>query len=163
MFDKFGEMDSCQEINELAENLFNEGDTASLKALAKENGIGEEFVDAYLEGEYPQLCDPLTAALGKLAIEKADLKLTHLMADWISYIETQCVDNDELAAAIRKKGKSLTGCMGELLKYSFSNRVKVHPDIVKAAGITNAHVEMGMPGMGEAKRIIRNYYLGGRG
>ena len=34
MFDKFGEMDSCKEINELAENLFNEGDTESIKAMS---------------------------------------------------------------------------------------------------------------------------------
>ena len=39
MFDKFGEMDTFGEINELAENLFNEGDTASIKTMAKENGI----------------------------------------------------------------------------------------------------------------------------
>lgn len=160
MFDKFGEM-TCQEINELAENLFNENDIESLKAMAKENGIGEEFVDAYMEGEYPELCDPLTAALGKLEIEKEDLKPTHLMRDWVSYIEAQCLDNLELAAAVRGKGKTLKGCIGELLKYSFSNRIKVDPEIVKAAGVKNAKVEFGVPGMGEAKRIIREYYLGG--
>ena len=42
MFDKFGEMDSCKDINELAENLFNEGDTESIKAMAKENGTPGE-------------------------------------------------------------------------------------------------------------------------
>ena len=31
MFEKFGEFDSYGEINELAENLLNEGDTESLK------------------------------------------------------------------------------------------------------------------------------------
>ncbi|WP_371298721.1 hypothetical protein [Schaedlerella sp.] len=41
MFDKFGEFDSYEEINELAENLFNEGDMGSLKAMAEENGIQE--------------------------------------------------------------------------------------------------------------------------
>lgn len=39
MFDKFGEFDSFNEINELAENLLNEGDIESLKVVAKENGI----------------------------------------------------------------------------------------------------------------------------
>ena len=39
MFDKFGEFDSFSEINELAENLLNEGDIESLKVVAKENGI----------------------------------------------------------------------------------------------------------------------------
>ena len=33
MFEKFGELNSFGEINELAENLFNEGDTESLKAM----------------------------------------------------------------------------------------------------------------------------------
>lgn len=31
MFERFGEMSSCREINELAENLLNEGDIQSLK------------------------------------------------------------------------------------------------------------------------------------
>ena len=62
----FGEFDSCDEINELAENLFNEGDIESIKKLAAENGIPEEFVSMYMEGEIPALCDTLTAALGKI-------------------------------------------------------------------------------------------------
>lgn len=161
MFDKFGEMNSCQEINELAENLFNENDIDSLKAMAKENGIGEEEVDMYLKGLVFRLCDPLTAALGKLEVEKEELKPTHLMKDWVGYIEGQCLENDDMAAAVRKKGKSLKGCIGELLKYSFSNRIKVDQDVVKAAGISTARVEFGVPGMGEAKQIIRKYYLGG--
>lgn len=161
MFDKFGEMDSCQEINELAENLFNENDINSLKELAKENGIGEEFVDAYIEGDYPQLCDPLTAALGKLEIEEKDLKPTGLMRDWIAYLKAQCLDDDNMALAVRKKGKTLKGCMAELVKYSFSNRVKLDTGIAKAAGITNARVEFGIPGMKEAKQIILKYYQGG--
>ena len=45
MFEKFGEFDSFEEINELAENLFNEGDTESLKAMASENGIPGDFVE----------------------------------------------------------------------------------------------------------------------
>lgn len=116
MFDKFGEMNSSQEINELAENLFNENDIDSLKTMAKENGISQEYVDDYLKGNVFNLCDPLTAALGKLDIEKADLKPTHLMKDWVGYIEGQCLENDAMAAAVRKKGKSLKGCIGQLLK-----------------------------------------------
>lgn len=65
MFEKFGELSSFEEINELAENLFHEGDTDSLKVMARENGIQEDFVEMYLKGEIPVLCDALTAALGK--------------------------------------------------------------------------------------------------
>lgn len=43
MFEKFGEMSSCREINELAENLLNEGDIQSLKVMAQENGIPEDY------------------------------------------------------------------------------------------------------------------------
>lgn len=74
MFEKFGELNSFGEINELAENLFNEGDTESLRAMAKENGIQSDFVDMYLQGEIPALCDQLTAALGKIDVEVAELK-----------------------------------------------------------------------------------------
>lgn len=48
MFDKFGEMDSADEINELAENLLNEGDIDSLEAMAKENGIRDKDVQKRL-------------------------------------------------------------------------------------------------------------------
>ena len=74
MFEKFGELNSFGEINELAENLFNEGDTESLKAMAKENGIQNEFIQMYLQGDIPVLCDPLTAAMGKIDVEVAELK-----------------------------------------------------------------------------------------
>lgn len=45
MFERFGEMSSCREINELAENLLNEGDIQSLKVMAQENGIPEDYPD----------------------------------------------------------------------------------------------------------------------
>lgn len=83
MFEKFGELNSFGEINELAENLFNEGDTESLRAMAKENGIQSDFVDMYLQGEIPALCDQLTAALGKIDVEVAELKPKEIMEDWV--------------------------------------------------------------------------------
>ena len=48
MFTKFGEMNSYKEINELAENMFNEGDIKSLKEMATENGIPEDMTEMYL-------------------------------------------------------------------------------------------------------------------
>ena len=55
MFEKFGELNSFGEINELAENLFNEGDTESLKDMEKENGIQSEYVEMYMQGDIPVL------------------------------------------------------------------------------------------------------------
>lgn len=160
MFEKFGELDTFGEINELAENLSNEGDTKSLKEMAKENGIPEEIVDMYVNGDVPVLCDPVTAALGKLDIEAAELKPKEIMEDWVEYIRGQCMENEVLAFQVRKKGKSLKGCIAALLKWSFSNQQQIDKDIIKAAGVSAGRVTLGIPGMGRAKKIIRDYYLG---
>ena len=158
MFDKFGEFDSYEEINELAENLFNEGDTGSLKAMAEENGIQEEFVEMYMQGDLPQLCDPLTAAVGKIEVEAGELNPKEIMEDWVEYLKGQCMENEKIALAVRRKGKTLKGCIGELLKWSFKNQTEVAKDILKAAGVRGAKVTIGIPGMGRAKKIIRDYY-----
>jgi len=161
MFEKFGEMDSSKDINELAENLFNEGDTASLKIMAAENGIPEDFVELYMEGDIPCLCDAETAAIGKLDVESKALKLKGLMVDWVEYIKSLCMESDLMAHQVRKKGKSLKECMAVLLTYSFQNRISVDKEIIKAAKISASKVDFGVPGMGEAKKLIREYYLGG--
>ena len=160
MFEKFGEFDSHKEINELAENLFNEGDLKSIKDVAKENGIDAEIVEMYIKGEVPELCDALTAALGKIEVESAELKPKEIMEDWVEYLKGQCMENEALALQVRKKGKNLKGCIGALLSWSFKNQQNIDKDILKAAGVTQK-VTLGIPGMGRAKRIIRDYYLGG--
>ena len=160
MFDKFGEFDSYKEINKLAENLFNEGDAESLKDMAKENGIQGEFVKMYLKGDIPVLCDPLTAAMGKIDVEAAELKPKEIMEDWVEYLRGQCMENEVLAHQVRKKGKSLKGCIAALLSWSFKNQQTVHKDIIKAAGVSAGKVTLGIPGMGRAKQIITDYYMG---
>ena len=151
MFDKFGEFDSFNEINELAENLLNEGDIESLKVVAKENGIQADFVDLYTNGELPELCDKLTAALGKTK---------EIMEDWVEYLRGQCMENELLAHNVRKKGKTLKGCIAAILTWSFKNQQAVDKDIIKAAGVSASRVTLGIPGMARAKKIITDYYMG---
>lgn len=161
MFEKFGEFDSYAEINELAENLFNEGDPDSLRAMAEENGIPQEITELYLAGDTMELCDPLTAAMGKLDVEAAELKPKEIMEDWLEYLRGQCMEEEALAMQVRKKEKSLKGCIGALLSWSFQNQQPVDKDIIKAAGVSAGKVTIGIPGMGKAKKIITAYYLGG--
>lgn len=161
MFDKFGELDSYEEINELAENLFNEGDVESLRAMAGENGIQKDFVEMYLQGDIPVLCDAMTAALGKIDVEVKDLKPKEIMEDWVEYLRGQCMENEILAYQVRKKGKSLKGCIAALLKWSFSNQQQIDKDIIKAAGVSAGKVTLGIPGIARAKKIITDYYMGG--
>ena len=105
MFERFGEMSSCREINELAENLLNEGDIQSLKVMAQENGIPEDYVEMYQSGDIPYLCDAVTAAMGKLDVECGSLKLAGLMNDWVEYIRGLCMEDEMVAHQVRKKGK----------------------------------------------------------
>ena len=160
MFDKFGEMNSYKEINELAENLFNEGDLKSLRAMAEENGITQEFVEMYIQGDLPVLCDSLTAALGKIEMECKELNPKEIMEDWVEYLRGQCMENELLACQVRRKGKSLKDCIGALLSWSFKNQQQIDKDIIKAAGVSASRVTLGIPGMGRAKNIIIEYYMG---
>lgn len=164
MYEIFGEMDSAEEINTAAGGLKDEGDRENLYRLAEENGIDSAFADMYMDGVTDGLCcDAATAALGKIEVEAAELKPAEIMADWVEYVRTLCGDDEEFARAVRRKGRSLKGCIGILLGWSFKARYKIDRDIIKAAGINCASVEIGIPGMGTAKRLIREYYLGKAG
>lgn len=159
MYEKFGELGSHTEINELAGNLLKEGDQESVRALAEENGIPGELAEMYLEGGIPVLADAVTAALGKIEKEEAELKPRAIMKDWVDYLKVQAMENEELACRVRKKGKSLKGCMGKLLKWSFGHQEAVDVEILKKSGIKAGRVTLGIPGMAEAKKIIRGYYM----
>ena len=156
---KFGEMGSAGEINELAENLANEGDVDSLKAMAAENGIDPYAVDLYMQGDLAVLCGEEDAALGKIDVEEQDLKPDELLKDWVEYLKGQVYENMELARAVRMKGKSLAGMIAYLMAWAFKHQHPVSDDIKKAAGVSAGKVTFGIPGMGTAKKLIRAYYL----
>lgn len=160
MFDRFGEMNSWEEINELAANLKAEGDLDGLKVMAKENGIPEDFVELYTEGMIPMILDGAPMAAGcKLDVEAGELQLQGLMEDWTEYIRGLCYTEKGMSEAVRKKGRSLKNCMAKLLKYSFENRVPLDKEIVKEAKIGAGRVDFGVPGIADAQRLIREYYL----
>ena len=160
MFEKFGEFDSAEEINATAEGLKAEGDKESLYAMAEENGLEKEDVEDYLDGYTSELVNPLMAAFGKLEVEERELRPKHIMVDWVNYIKSQCADKETVARAVRKKGKSVKGCIAAILKYSFSIRAVVDKDICSAAGVNNAHVDLGIPNAAKVKELIDTYYLG---
>lgn len=160
MFDRFGEFDSAEELNLTAAGLLAEGDTGSLLVLAEENGIDKEDAQDYADGCVDVLATPLMTAYGKLDVEAAALKPYEIMEDWLQYIKVRCSEEPRMAAAVRRKGKSLKGCIGELLKWSFKNQHQIEQDILKAAGVNAGRVTLGIPGMRTAKLIITNYYLG---
>lgn len=158
MFDKFGNM-NFEELNMCAAGLKNEGDEKSLKALAVENGLDPEDAEDYMDGA-DCLATPLMAALGKIKVESKELKPVDIMEDWVTYIRIQCQESEEMAKAVREKEKSLKGCIGALLKWSFAHQRNVDKELMKAAGVNVGRCTLGIPGMGQAKKIINAYYLG---
>lgn len=160
LYGKFGEFDSADRLNELAGNLLKEGDKASIKALAKENGIPEEFAKMFISGDIPVLCDVQTAAVGKIDVEAKELKPQDIMADWTEYIKAVCMEDEAMAVAVRKKDKSLKGCIGALLKWSFGHQQPVDKDILKEAKVSAGKVTLGIPGQATARKLIRGYYGG---
>ena len=161
MFDKFGEFDSAEEINKAAAGQLAQADTEAIREIARENGLDPQDAEEYITGEVPEMCNPLMAALGKIKVEEEELKPVEIVQDWINYIKAQVTEHTDMAVAVRKKGKTVKGCIAELLKWSFKNCYPVDKDIVKAAGIGTPSVKMGIPGMGRAYEIIKAYYLGG--
>ena len=165
MFEKFGEFDSYEEINRAAAAQLAEGDTEAVYAIAEENGLDREDAEDFVEGCAAELCTPLMAAYGKLKIEEAGLTAYGIVQDWMTYIRIRCQEDGRMAEAVRRKGKSLHGCLAELVKYSLKNAEPVDPKILEAAGIPKQYwdrTKLGMPGMGKAKELITQYYLGGQ-
>lgn len=161
MFERFGEYGSAQELNAAAKAYLDSGDTDSLFALAEENGIDAEDAQDYIDGYAEELATPLMAAIGKLKVETAELEPYEIMGDWVEYIKAVCIEEAEMQEDVRKKGKSLKGCIAELLKWSLNNAKPVDQDILKACKI-KYEVKLGIPGAGTARKTIKEYYLGGK-
>ena len=119
MFDKFGEFDSVEELNLAAEGLFNEGDFDSIRVLARENGIQEDFVQMYLDGDIPELADASMAAMGKIDTELPEAqKQFGMTAVCIAeYVKSLC-DREAFARAVRRKGKRLEACLKNMQAYA---------------------------------------------
>lgn len=161
MFDKYGEFDSAEEINMAAAGQLEQGDTNAIREIAKENGLDPEDAEDYIDGAVTELCNPLMAAYGKIKVESEELEPKEIVEDWINYIRKRCTENEDMARAVRRKRKTVEGCIAELLKWSFKNAYDVDSKIVKASGISASKVRMGIPGMATAYKLIDKYYLEG--
>ena len=176
MFAKFGEFGSAEEINQKAEELFNSGDINGIRALASENGIPSEYAEAYCEGDLPVLCDALTAAVGKLDMEEEEIVMVGVMEDWLNYIQAQCMEDEQMAIAVRKKDRNLVDCLGKILLWSLTNQKKVDKSVLASAeklikkqnvnlrlyGMEPRYLQytsIGIPSMSTARQLIREYYL----
>lgn len=166
MFDKFGEFESVEEINRAAAAQKNEGDEEALVALAVENGLDKEDAEDYMDGATEVLATPIMAAVGKLKVEAADLKLKGVLLDWKDAVVEACMDDDAMCKAVRTKKKCLRDCMAALLRFAFENKEQVSEKVVAATKVTHngkeekmrGPVYLGIPNKAQVKHIIRKYY-----
>ena len=108
LFNVFGEFDSMEQINSKAQEIKEQPE--QLKELAKENGIEQDLADMYLQGFLPELIpSPDVAAIGKLDVEVAALsdKNMEVGSGIADYMKQKAAEDEKVARAIRKKGKSL--------------------------------------------------------
>ena len=104
------------------------------------------------------------AALGKLKLEKEDLKLGGVLSDWVDELMEMCMESQELAAAVRKKGKDLAGYIAATADSGWKNRVIVDKRIVnktkEVKKIIGTHeFAIGIPDRKTRRELARSYYL----
>lgn len=143
MWDKFGELNSAEEINVMAAGLLKEEKREDIYALAEENGLDKEMVDLFIAEDIDFICDDQTAACGKLDMELKDyqkryvanaIEVTDNLKNMMGRerirlsVHKYGVDIDiditgeELAQAIRQKGKVLNN----ILKDVFTKAQMIH-------------------------------------
>lgn len=175
MFDTYGKL-SLEELNQKAEELINAGDEVGLHRLAKENGIQKEIEQIYVDGDSDYLCeDAVDAALARIDIEADDIGAEEIMGDWADYVRSLIMDSEEMAEKVMDPEKSFAGCVGTLAAWSIMHAEPAPPEVIKVidkavtdAQLQKLHMErrhvqwtkIGMPGIGTAKKLIREYYGG---
>ena len=164
MYEKFGEFDSFEELNRAADAQKAEGDEEALFALAQENGLDKEDVEDYLDGIVEELATVYMAAIGKLELEKEDLKLGGVLSDWVDELMDMCMESQELAEAVRRKGKTLAGYIAVTADSGWKNRVIVDKRIVnktkEVKKIIGTHeFAIGIPDRKTRRELARAYYL----
>lgn len=167
MFDKFGEFNSAEEINRAAAAQLKEGDIEALKAIAAENGIDEEDAIDFADGIIDELVTVKLAAIGKLQVEAEALNITGILADWVDELKALCMNDDDFAAAVRKKGKSLAGYIALTAEEGYKNRAVVDKKIVDKTTtikkIIGPHeFSIGIPSAAERKKLAKKYYMEGK-
>lgn len=166
LFEKFGEFDSVEELNKAAATLKAEGNEDGLFILAEENGIDKEDAESYIDDCFDELATPLMATIGKLKVEVEDLKLSAVLLDWVQELTVECTESEEMARAVRKKGKSLDRFIALLADYGFKNRAVVDKRIVDKCSkeikniVGNHEFSIGIPDKLTRKKLMQQYYLG---
>lgn len=166
MFEKYGEFDSIEELNNTAAEIKAAENEEALKELCKENGIDAEDAEDYYDGATGELVTPLMAAVGKIKVESQDLQLKGILLDWVDELLLMASEREEFARAIRRKGKDLAGYIALLAESGYENRAVVDKRIVgktkKIKSIAGGHeFSIGIPDKKTRRQLAEKYYMKG--
>lgn len=165
MFERFGEFDSAEELNRAAAAQLAEGDTEAVFLLAEENGIDREEAQDYLDGCTEELATPLMAAIGKLKVESAELKLGGVLVEWVDELRDLCLEREGFVYAVRRKGKELAAYLALTADCGYENRAVVDRQIVKRTKkvkslVGNHEFAIGIPDKRTRRDLALEYYMG---
>lgn len=150
MFEKFGEMDSAEELNKAAEGFKQEGDMESLMALVTENGIDEDDARDYIDGETDSLATDLSAALGRLSLQEAEDAPEELRR-YIATARVMAVSSPEIREGLMRKGKRLKEIYDTALKVAQKKAAELHQKTRKPVAARGFESDV------QVKRLIRTY------
>lgn len=139
-------MGSWQELNELAKNLWKEGDEESLKTLCKENGIDYQDVKEAAEDGVELYITPTMAAMGRITVEEKESKIPAEAKEVIYGMAKLIVTDPHTAPKLIVKGKRLDGVWKKLRDIAEKNK---KGNVGVACGTDR-----------ELKKIIMDYYGG---
>ena len=161
---KFGIFNTVEELNRAAAAQKKEGDEEALVSLALENGLDREDAEDYMDDVTDCLCTPLMAAVGKLQMEEKELDLKSQLKDWKDFVVQMVMEgkDEELCNAVFSPEKQLLNVLAAGLKLASKNRITVDKRIIKAAGLPDSAAYIGMCGRDELRKIVLDYYLGGK-
>lgn len=164
MFEKYGEFNSAEELNRAAAKKKEEGDLEALIALAIENGLEKEDAEDYMSGFMPDLCNTVMAGVGKLKVESANMRLEREFEMLEKELEVMCLKNPEVAAGVRKKGKSLAEYLAKIIDKGYKDAVAPPKEILaKVTAVPSQyrqHIKTGMPDKMTRTEIMKEYYCG---
>lgn len=163
MFDKFGELDSFEELNRIAIAQRYEKDEEALMILAEENGIDREDAEDFFDGVYSELTNAKLAAIGKLKIECKEYDIKGILKDWVDEIIADLNEDEALAIGIRRKGKDLGQLIADMAEYGYKNRTDISTKIVEKTKeikrlTGNRPFSIGFPDRITRRKIVKDFY-----
>ena len=109
----------------------------------------------------------LEQAVDKLMKEKGAYSIKGILSDWVDEIIGEFETTPELIDAVLDPKKTAAGFIAATIDYGFEHKVEVDSRIIemttgKSKGILRFGLSIGIPSRPQRKKLIKEYYLGGK-